>query len=238
MGYKRVILKISGEVLSGKQQRGFSKSSIRMIADELHIAAGLCELAIVIGGGNLFRGSREGKELSLQRNVADYVGMEATILNGLILCDALEQRGVVTRLMTAHRNEQVAEPYLYKRALRHLEKGRVVVLAGGTGNSSVTTDSAMVIRAIELNTHVALKGTKVDGIFDKDPEKHSDARMIRRISHEEFGKLKLKVLDPAAVSHAGEHNITLRVFNIFEPEGNLARVLLAKEEIGSVISTE
>ncbi len=235
MEYKRAILKISGETLSGKKQNGFSKNSILAIANELQAVAGLCELAVVIGGGNLFRGSREGKDLGLHKNVADHVGMEATILNGLILCDILEQRGVTTRLMTAQRNEQIAEPYLYKRALRHLEKGRIVVLAGGTGNPSVTTDFAMVIRAIELNANVALKGTKVDGIFNKDPERSDDAEIIRRISYEDFGKMKLKILDPAAVSHAGENSVAIRVFNIFEPKGNLEKVL-HQEEIGSLIS--
>ena len=232
----RAILKISGEVISGQAQNGFSKESIQMIAGELQAVAGSCELVLVIGGGNLFRGSREGKTLGLQQNVADHIGMEATIINGLVLCDALEQRGVTTRLMTAHRNEQVAEPYLYKRAVRHLEKGRVVVLAGGTGNPSVTTDFAMVIRAIELNADAALKGTKVPGIFDKDPHKYSGAQMIHRLSHEEFAKMKLRVLDPAAVSHAGEHNVTIRVFDIFK-KGNLARVI-HQENIGSVISAQ
>jgi len=234
MKYKRVVLKISGETFSGKHKFGFLSEAIQHVAEEIKLVSQKCELAIVVGGGNIFRGSREGKALNLKRNVADYAGMQATTINGLILCDFLENQGIETRLMSALRNEQVAETYIWKRAVRHLEKGRVVVLAGGTGNPSVTTDMAMVIRAIELNAEVALKGTKVDGVFDKDPEKHPDAVLLTSVTRNEFSRLKLKILDPAAVSHAEENKIEICVFNIFEPKGNLKKAI-AGESIGSLI---
>ncbi len=233
---KRVLLKISGESLSGIDGANFDAEAIEFISGEIRHAVedtGM-QLAIVIGGGNQIRGSRLVKELNTTPVISDQAGMLATIINGIILQDFLENKhGVETRVMSAVEVNEFVEPYLRRPAMTHLERGRVVILVGGSGNPRFTTDSAAVLRAIEINADMAIKGTKVEGIYDKDPNIDSDAKFIKTITHKEFADQQLGIMDRTAVTLAGENKVDVRVFNIFE-KGNLAKVL-AGDDIGSLI---
>lgn len=234
----RVLLKISGEALSGEAKTGYNLPDIEFIAKEIKDAVGnsgkQIELAVIIGGGNLIRGARLKKELGLDSVVADYAGMLATLVNAVVFQDILEKKyGLVVRVLSAIEARQVAEPYLRRVAMSHLEKGRVVLLAGGTGNPDFSTDTAMVLRAHEIEADLVLKGTKVTGIFDKDPKKFKEAAKIPQVSYMDYLNQHLEIVDATAVTLARQYQLSIRVFNIFE-KGNLKKVI-AGEQIGSVI---
>lgn len=234
-GNTTVLLKFSGEALGGKSRIGFDKDAMDFLAGEITSVRDMCKLAVVVGGGNLIRGSRLKQEAGLKDSVvADYAGMLATVINAITFQEVLERKfGLDTRVMSAIEARAVAEPYLRRKALSHLEKGRVVILAGGTGNPDFSTDTAMVLRAHEIGATVVLKGTKVDGIFDKDPERFKDAKPIRRIRYSDYLNKRLEIMDATAVTLAQKHNLVLRIFNIFKKD-NLKKVLLG-EPIGSTI---
>ncbi|OGN09952.1 MAG: UMP kinase [Candidatus Yanofskybacteria bacterium RIFCSPHIGHO2_02_FULL_41_11] len=237
MHKKRLLLKMSGEVFGERSSRThFSVPAIDFIANEIVSVADMAEMAIVVGGGNLLRGAEIQKDLELDDSaVCDYVGMLATVMNALIFQGVLEQKfNIQTRVMTATEMRSFAELFIRRRAIRHLEKGRVIILAGGTGNPNFSTDTAMVLRAHELNVDMTLKGTKVDGIYDKDPKKHFDAEKFETISHTEYLARDLKILDSAAVALARNLKWPISVFNIFK-KGNLKKIISGKN-IGSVIS--
>src|SRR6185369_8060334 len=182
--YRRILLKLSGEALMGEGQFGIDPTTLAQIADEIIDVHSLgVEMALVIGGGNIFRGMRGGASAGMERAHADYMGMLATLINALALQDALEARGSKTRVLSAIEVERVAEPYIRRRAMRHLEKGRLVIFAAGTGNPFFTTDTAASLRAMEIGADIVMKATKVDGVYDKDPQKHKDARLFRRLSY-------------------------------------------------------
>lgn len=234
MDKPRVLLKISGETLSGIGKYRYSRQALNTIAAEILSVANQVELAIVIGGGNIIRGAELKDEIGLEDSiVADYAGMVATIINALIFQEILEEIGLEVRVMSALEIKAVAELYIRRRAIRHLSKGRIVILAGGTGNPDVSTDSAMVLRGHELGVNMVLKGSKTDGVFDKDPMKFGNARFIRQISHQDFLDQQLKIVDWTAVASAKKHSMPIIVFNIFEA-GNLKKVLDGKN-VGSQI---
>lgn len=229
--YKRVMLKLSGEMLVGDQAMGIQPDVIGRFADEikdLHSTG--VEIALVIGGGNIFRGLA-GASRGMDRTHADYMGMLATVINGLALQDALEARGVYTRVMSAISVNEICEPYIRRRAMRHLEKGRVVIFAGGTGNPYFTTDTAAALRAAEIQADVILKATKVDGVYDRDPAIHDDAVRFDSVTYLEVLQRGLKVMDSTAVSLCMDNDIPIVVFNLSQ-EGNIKRVLQG-EEIGT-----
>lgn len=229
----RVLCKFSGEVLSGQARSLWDPEATTFVVNEIISVARSFELAIVIGGGNIVRGHVLKKKLGLNAAVADYVGMVATNLNALILQDLLEKKGLPTRLMTAIAMPGIAEPHIRRRAIRHLEKGRVVIFAGGTGNPFVSTDFAMVSRAGEIDAIRILKGTKVEGIYTKDPQLYKDTEFIRKISYHEYLRRKLTIVDASAIALASEHLLPVVVFNIFK-KGNLRRVL-ESQDIGSIV---
>src|SRR6202021_2893161 len=209
--YERLVLKLSGESLSGPEQSGIHAATIQGIAREVKEVQELgVQVAIMVGGGNIFRGTRQ-KELSIDRATGDYMGMLATVINGLALQDALEKQGVVTRLLSAIDMAQVAEPFIRRRAMRHLEKGRVVIFAAGTGNPYFSTDTAAALRAMEIKAHVILKATRVDGIYDADPEKVPGATMFERITYLDVIQQGLAVMDSAPFSLC-RHTRTLIIF--------------------------
>jgi len=231
--WKRILLKISGESFCAENTHGIDLDRISLIAGEaasVHSAGR--ELAIVCGGGNFIRGADFAKA-GMNRATADYMGMLATILNALALQDSLEKSGVETRVLTALEIRDVAEPFIRRRAIRHLEKGRIVILAGGTGNPFFTTDTAAALRAAELGCNVILKGTKVDGVYDRDPKKSRDAKFFARLTFMDVLKGQLKVMDATAASLCMENAIPVRVFNMLVP-GNIRRAALG-EEIGTLI---
>ena len=231
--YHRVLLKLSGEVLTGDESYGISTEILNRIAGEVKevVALGI-EVGIVIGGGNIFRGiSADGQ--GIDRVSADYMGMLATIINSLALQNAIEKQGVPSRVLSAITMPQVAEPYIRRRATRHLEKKRVVIFAAGTGNPYFSTDTAAALRAIEINAEVILKATKVDGIYDKDPLKHSTARKYTEITYLEVLNKGLKVMDATAVSLCMDHALPMIIFNL-TTDGNIKKVLLGKR-IGTTI---
>ena len=233
--YKRVMLKLSGEMLVGEQSMGIQPSVIGQFADEIKdIHSTRVEVALVIGGGNIFRGLA-GASRGMDRAHADYMGMLATVINGLALQDALEARGVYTRVMSAITVNEICEPYIRRRAIRHLEKGRVVIFAGGTGNPYFTTDTAAALRAAEIQADVILKATKVDGVYDRDPQVHSDAVRFDSVTYMEVLQRGLKVMDSTAVSLCMDNDIPIVVFKLSD-EGNLKRVLLG-EDIGTRVYT-
>lgn len=223
MKYQRILLKLSGEALMGNQSHGIDPIRIDNYAKEIKklFEEGV-ELAIVIGGGNIFRGV-SGASKGMDRVQADYMGMLATVINGLALQSALENNDVPTRLQTAIKIEAIAEPFIKRKATRHLEKGRVVIFGSGTGNPYFTTDSAAVLRAIEINADVILKGTRVDGIYDVDPEKDKNAVKFDNISFEDVLKKGLKVMDTTAFTLSQENNLPIIVFDMNKP-GNLIKV--------------
>lgn len=231
--YRRVLLKLSGEALMGSKGFGLDWDVLRSIAQQVKEIRELeVEIALVIGGGNIFRGV-SGVHLGMDRVTADHMGMLATIINSLAMQDALERRGVHTRVLSAIEVKAVAEPYIRRRAVRHLEKGRVVIVAAGTGNPYFTTDSAAVLRAMEIKADVVLKATKVDGVYSADPEKDPKAKRLRQISYIDVLKKGLRVMDSTAISLAMDHELPIVVFDLTVP-GNIARAVKG-EPIGSVI---
>ncbi len=234
MSYKRVLLKLSGEALLGEKSYGVDPKRILAYSEEIKeiIDSGV-EIAIVIGGGNIFRGV-SGASNGIDRVQADYMGMLATVINGLALQSSLEDLKVQTRLQTAFKIEAVAEPYIKRKAVRHLEKKRVVIFSGGTGNPFFTTDSAAVLRAIEINADIILKGTRVDGIYNNDPEKNKDAVKFKHISYDEAIAKKLKVMDSTAFTLSKENELPIIVFNMNKP-GNLKKIINGKE-VGTIVN--
>ena len=234
MSYKRVLLKLSGEALLGEKSYGVDPKRILAYSEEIkEIVDSGVEIAIVIGGGNIFRGL-SGASNGIDRVQADYMGMLATVINGLALQSSLEDLKVQTRLQTAFKIEAVAEPYIKRKAVRHLEKKRVVIFSGGTGNPFFTTDSAAVLRAIEINADVILKGTRVDGIYNNDPEKNKDAVKFDQISYDEAIAKKLKVMDSTAFTLSKENELPIIVFNMNKP-GNLKKIINGKE-VGTIVN--
>lgn len=234
MSYKRVLLKLSGEALLGEKSYGVDPKRILAYSEEIKeiIDSGV-EIAIVIGGGNIFRGV-SGASNGIDRVQADYMGMLATVINGLALQSSLEDLKVQTRLQTAFKIEAVAEPYIKRKAVRHLEKKRVVIFSGGTGNPFFTTDSAAVLRAIEINADIILKGTRVDGIYNNDPEKNKDAVKFKQISYDEAIAKKLKVMDSTAFTLSKENELPIIVFNM-NKAGNLKKIINGKE-VGTIVN--
>ncbi len=231
--YKRVLLKLSGEVLAGEGEYGLSTSALTRICQEVkEVWEEGVEMGIVIGGGNIFRGIK-GVASGIDRATSDYMGMLATVINALALQSSLEKLGVPTRVQTALEMRQLAEPYIRRRAMRHLEKGRVVVFAGGTGNPFFTTDTAAALRAAEIGAQVILKGTKVEGVYNKDPEKHPDAIKFSKISYLEVLDNNLRVMDPTAISLCMENEIPIVVFSILV-EGNIKRAVMG-EKVGTYV---
>lgn len=235
--YRRVLLKISGEGLCREGASGIDAPELRRIAGECVEVARLgVELAIVIGGGNLIRGHRLSAEANIQEATAHYMGMLGTVINALALQDAIESMGQPTRVLSAINVQTVCEPFIRRRAVRHLEKGRTVILAAGTGNPFLTTDTCAALRATELGAQAVLKGTKVDGIYSADPNADPRAQLHRRISYERVLAEKLRVMDLTAITMLMEHRVPLVVFNLRRP-GNIMRVVLG-EDVGTRIDLE
>jgi uridylate kinase len=231
--YRRVLLKLSGEALMGDQGFGISPDVLKYVAEEIQSVYDLgVELAIVVGGGNIFRGVA-ASSFDMDRASADHMGMLATVINSLALQDALDKRGVQTRVQTAISMHEVAEPYILRRAVRHLEKGRVVIFAAGTGNPYFTTDTAAVLRAQEIHAEVLFKATKVDGIYDADPEKNANARFIPAISYMQVLEKQLNVMDMTAISLAMDNHLPLVVFNL-KASGSVKRAVCG-EKVGTRI---
>ena len=232
--FKRVLLKLSGEALAADRGFGIDSDHIQGIAEELAEVHQLgMEIAIVVGGGNFFRGVAEQAK-DMDRVSADHMGMLATVINAIALQGALEKQGVYTRVMSAIEMNQVAEPFIRRRAIRHLEKKRIVIFAGGTGNPYFSTDTAASLRAMEIKADVILKATKVDGIYDADPMKVKDAKKFTEISYMEVLKQGLKVMDSTAISLCKDNNLPIIIFNLNQ-RGNIARVVIG-EKIGSLVS--
>ena len=235
MKYKRILLKLSGESLMGSQSFGISAEVLEQYAAEVKAAAALgVEIAVVIGGGNIFRGVNGSKGGVVDRATGDYMGMLATVINAMAIQGAFEKAGLVTRLQTAIKMEQLAEPFIRRRAMRHLEKGRVVIFGAGTGNPYFTTDTAASLRAIEIEADVILKGTRVDGIYSADPEKDAGATRFESISFSQVYELGLEVMDMTAITLCQENKLPIIVFDMNKP-GNLSR-LLQGESVGTLVS--
>jgi uridylate kinase len=234
--YRRIVLKLSGESFQGSQGFGIDAETVHSIAREVKEVSDLgIEMAIIVGGGNIFRGARQ-KSLAIDRATGDYMGMLATVINGLALQDALEKQGVVTRLLSAIDMAQVAEPFIRRRAMRHLEKGRVVIFAAGTGNPYFSTDTAAALRAMEIKAHVILKATRVDGIYDADPEKVSGAKMFERVTYLDVIQKGLAVMDSTAISLCMDNRMPIIIFNMNRP-GNIRRAVMG-EKVGSTVTAE
>ena len=234
MKYNRILLKLSGEALLGKNSYGIDNDRLVVYAEEIkEIHKQGVEIAIVIGGGNIFRGLSGSKD-GIDRVQADYMGMLATVINGLALQNALENIDIPTRLQSAIKMESIAEPFIKRKATRHLEKGRVVIFASGTGNPYFTTDSAAVLRAIEINADVILKGTRVDGIYNEDPEKNKEAIKFDDISFEDTISKGLKIMDTTAFTLSQENELPIIVFDMNE-KGNLSKIITG-EQIGTTVS--
>ena len=232
--YRRVLLKLSGEVLAGEQDFGIDPVKANYLAEEVQsIRESGIEVGLIIGAGNIFRGMQAASK-GMDRVTGDYLGMLATIMNAISVQDALEKVGCETRTLSAISVSQIAEPYIRRRAIRHLEKGRVIIIAGGTGNPFFTTDSAAALRAVELNAEVVLKGTKVDGIYDKDPMIHEDAVKFETVSFSRVLNDNLRVMDMTAITLCKENNLPIRVFNI-NHTGDLKALVLGSK-IGTLVS--
>ena len=226
--YKKVLLKVSGETLMGDKQYGHEYSVIKRIAEDIKEVLDLgVQVCVVVGGGNIYRGT--DVQFGMERAAGDYIGMLATVINALTLQNIMESVGIYTRVMSAIPMMSICEPYIRRRAKRHIEKNRVVIFAGGTGNPFCTTDSAAVLRAIEMNCDLLLKGTKVDGVYDSDPTKTPNAVKYSTISYSKLLQDNLKVMDIAAIAVARENNLPITVFSIKE-KGNFAKVLQGKGE--------
>jgi len=235
MKYRRILLKMSGEALAGERGFGIEAQRLRYYAEEIRSVTQLgVQVAVVIGGGNLFRGI-DGSEQGLDRAQADYMGMLATVINALALQNALEQIGVPTRVQSAIEMARVCEPFIRRRAIRHLEKGRVVIFAAGTGNPFFTTDTAATLRAIEIGADVLLKATKVDGIYTADPTKDENAQKLSHITYQEALDRRLAVMDLTAFTLSQENRLPVIVFNILK-RGGLYRIVLG-EEIGTIVTS-
>lgn len=231
--YKRVLLKLSGEALMGEQEFGISSDVIASYARQIKEIADLgVEVSVVIGGGNIFRGL-SGATQGVDRVTGDHMGMLATVINSLALQNSIEKLGVQTRVLTAIEMPKIAEPFIKRRAQRHLEKGRIVIFGAGTGNPYFTTDTAAALRAIEMNTEVVLKATKVDGIYDKDPVKYADAVKYETVTYTEVLNKNLKVMDATAISLCRENKLPIIVFDSLT-EGNIKRVIMG-EKIGTTV---
>lgn len=231
--FKRILIKLSGEALMGDQGFGIKPEMIRYVAGEVAGVHKLgVEVSIVVGGGNIFRGIA-GSSAGMDRASADSMGMLATVINSLALCDALEKKGVPTRVQSAIAMHEVAEPFIRRKAERHLEKGRAVIFAAGTGNPYFTTDTAAVLRAQEIHAQILYKATQVDGVYDKDPVKHPDARFIKELTYMDVLEKQLHVMDMTAISLAMDNNLPLQVFDL-HTKGNIARAVLG-EDIGTRI---
>ncbi len=229
--YKRVLLKLSGESLAGKGGYGIDPHFVQLLVQEIKSVRDLgVEVAIVMGGGNIFRGTQVQW---LDRTTADYSGMLATLINSLAVQGCLEQAGVYTRVLSAIAMQQVAEPYIRRRAIRHMEKGRIVIFGAGTGNPYFSTDTAAALRAMEVQAEIILKGTKVDGVYDKDPNKHPEAKKFAKLSYIDVLKKKLKVMDSTSISLCMEHDMPIVVFDLFKT-GNLKKVVCG-EKIGTLV---
>ena len=234
--YRRALVKVSGEALAGEQGFGLWTPAIEQLTDEVKgvYEAGVT-LGVVVGGGNIVRGTEAARQ-GMDRVSADYMGMLATVINALALQDILEKKGVETRVMTAIRMEELAEPYIRRRALRHLEKGRVVLFAGGTGNPYFSTDTAAVLRAIEMEADVIVKGTKVEGVYGADPRTHEDAELIDRISFFEVMTRELAVMDATAITLCKDNNLPIIVLNVRTPGAVLTA--LRGEPIGTLVTSD
>ena len=232
--YKRILLKLSGEAFLGKYSHGIDTDVCGHLAKQVKGVLDLgVEIALVVGGGNIFRGVPKSKEFQMQRTVADYIGMLATVLNGLALQNALENKDIPTRIMTAIGMDRIAEPYIRRRAVRHLEKKRVVIFVAGTGNPYFTTDTASALRSVEINVDVLLKGTKVDGVYSADPFKDKSAKMFKKLTYMEVINKKLKIMDATAITLCMENKLPINVFNFMKP-GNLKKVVCG-QSIGTLI---
>ena len=235
MAYQRVLLKLSGEALMGEQGYGIDPAIVSAIAkDVAEVVAKGTQLAIVVGGGNIFRGLK-GSAAGMERATADYVGMLATVMNAITLQDGLERAGVPTRVQTAIAMQEVAEPYIRRKAMRHLEKGRVVIFGAGCGNPFFTTDTTAALRAAEINAHVVLKATKVDGVYDKDPVRFADAVRYEHLTFQDVLANELGVMDATAIAMCKDNTIPIVVFDLFG-SGNIARAV-AGEPIGTRITS-
>ena len=233
--YRRIVLKLSGEALAGSQGYGLDPSVLTRVGDELREVVKLgVELAVVIGGGNIFRGMAASAG-GMERATADYMGMLATIINALALQDALEKAGCQTRVLSAIEMRAVAEPYIRRRAIRHLEKGRVVIFAAGTGNPFFTTDTAGALRAVEIGADVILKATKVDGIYSADPTRDASAERLPRVTYIEVLNRRLEVMDTTAISLCMDNKLPIVVFDLTRP-GNIARIVCG-EPVGSIVTS-
>jgi uridylate kinase len=231
--YSRVLLKLSGEALAGAHKTGLDPETTGAFCREIVDAAGMgLQVALVIGGGNIFRGLSSSAQ-GMDRASADYMGMLATVINALAVQDALEKQGLATRVMSAIPMQQVCEPYIRRRALRHLDKGRVVICAAGTGNPYFTTDTAAALRAMELKCQAIIKATKVAGVYDKDPALHADAVMFEELRYMDVLEKQLRVMDSTAVTLAMDNDMPIIVFNMFEP-GNL-RLAVTGQNVGSIV---
>jgi uridylate kinase len=234
--YRRILLKLSGEALMGEGKYGISPPTLSRMASEVKeiIAAGV-EVAIVIGGGNIFRGVAGSTE-GMDRANADYMGMLATVINAMALQDSLEKHDVHTRVQSAIKMEQICEPYIRRRAVRHLEKGRVVIFAAGTGNPYFTTDTAASLRAMEINAEVILKATKVDGVYNADPKKDPNARRYKTLTYMDVLKQNLNVMDSTAISLCMDNKLPIVVFDL-TAKGNIRRAILSDEAVGTTVGT-
>ena len=232
--YGRVLLKLSGEVLAGKQGFGIDPGKALYLAQQVKSIHDLgIKIGLIIGAGNIFRGIQAAGQ-GMDRVTGDYLGMLATIMNAIALQDALEKEGCETRTLSAISVDQIAEPYIRRRAIRHLDKGRIVIMAGGTGNPFFTTDSAAALRATELGAEVVLKGTKVDGVYDKDPLVHADAKKYNSITYSKVIRDNIRVMDLTAITLCKENNLPIRVFNINNP-GDLIGIFMGSK-LGTIVA--
>lgn len=232
--YGRILLKLSGEALQGDKGYGIDPAVLDVVADEIKQVRGLgVQVAVVIGGGNIFRGLKASVDAGMDRATADYMGMLATVMNAIALQDALERKGIHTRVQSAITMQELAEPYIRRRAIRHLEKDRVVIFGAGTGNPFFTTDTAASLRGMEIGADVIMKATSVNGVYDKDPKKHSDAVMFERLSFIDALKMGLKVMDATALSLCMDNKMPILVFNMHE-RGNVLRAVRG-EQVGTIV---
>jgi uridylate kinase len=232
--YRRILLKLSGEALLGKHAYGIDDVILGGLSKEIREISSLgVQVALVVGGGNIFRGIQTSREYGIDRVSADHMGMLATVINSLALQERLERDGVMTRVLSAIEMRSIAEPYIRRRALRHLEKGRVVIFAAGTGNPYFTTDTAAALRAMEINSDAILKATRVDGVYDKDPVLHKKAKMFKELTYIDVLQRNLKVMDATAISLCMDNDLPIIVFNLTK-RGNIRKVILG-EKIGTVV---
>ena len=236
--YRRVLLKLSGEALMGEGQFGIDPETLHRLAEEVYdVHQQGVEIALVIGGGNIFRGVATSTRHGMDRASADYMGMMGTVMNALAMQDAIERLGVSTRVLSAIEMKELCEPYIRRRAIRHLEKRRVVIFAAGTGNPYFTTDTAAALRAMEIHAEVLLKATKVDGIYDKDPKKHPDAVRFSHLTYLDVLQRNLQVMDSTAIALCRDNRLPVLVFNLHRP-GNIARVVTGDLSIGTRVAPD